>query len=320
VYVHNIETEQTVYYTVRIIRETEVFQSNRFQSTVLRRTAVSGPFPAEPEAAEYIKLVYRLERNIFNELGIRPPGRGVFFETRTGPRGAGYYIGNFPTTVTTIIGFASIGQYGYASALTVAAGLNGMINTYIAERLTQQLGFDVTSADVGWYINRLIGQLQISNSNSSQFQITGSMGARLPLIGSAQANGSAGRQFGTTMQFTTSFTSPTLNIVFDDGMISLKYDPSTGRWNIDYLMDAEGQIILYKDGKWQLVGEYRVTDKNQALYQMIFRIMRMYNLINRAQFLRMTRVGSVFTCEGWGPCTPEDEDPNDDDENDSEQQ
>ncbi|RMH33407.1 MAG: hypothetical protein D6694_15660, partial [Gammaproteobacteria bacterium] len=130
--------------------------------------------------------------------------------------------------------------------------------------------------------------------------------------------GTAAGQSGTSLQFSTSFLPPTLNIIFADGMITVVYDPKTGMWNLKMLVDAEGQIIYFQDNKLQFKGTYRVTDKNQGLYLMIFRIMRMYNLINQAQFLRMTRVGSVFVCEGTGPCVPKDEDPNDDDENDRE--
>ncbi len=319
VYVHNIETEQTVYYTVRIIRETEVFQSNRIQSTVLRRTAVSGPFPAEPEAAEYIKLVYRLERSFFQEYNITPPGAETSFLLYQG-----YHISNFPAAMQwlpsplamTITNFGSLrGQtLGFNF---VAARIHMVLTAYIANALSGPFGNVPDEWSIQQYIHNRLVQLQMTYSNASNWQVNSSVSGRIPLIGSAQAGGTASGQSGTSLQFSTSFLPPKVNIIFADGVITVAYDPKTGMWNLVRLVDAEGQIIYFQDNKLQFKGTYHVTDKNQALYQMIFRIMRMYNLINRAQFVRMTRVGSVFTCEGWGPCTSID--PNDDDENDHEQ-
>ncbi|PIP78520.1 MAG: hypothetical protein COW84_11635 [Gammaproteobacteria bacterium CG22_combo_CG10-13_8_21_14_all_40_8] len=280
VYVHNIEDQTTVYFNI-----------NRFYEYELGRTIIRavGPLIPDSDVADYIKVVYELERETpFEIVGIEnPPIYSGMFGTIP-VQGYSAYSGFFPLfNNATIANFGGIAQLGSTSW---AGTFSGVIMASLAEATGG------TFSQISDALNNSMGVATASSQSGSAWEWAASLTAEVSAIftgAKVEGSGTYTGSSSTTNGFSTNIVAPQIGVVYSDGMIVAEWDPQAREWKPTKIVDSEGQVIPIVNGVPQVPqGITKVTPGNVAIY----------NALMAAGMLRVTGLSASlgdtwrFTC------------------------
>jgi hypothetical protein len=302
VYVHNIDTSVTVYYEVQRVYESDLGlerpnPSGRTGRGGALRVWATGPYPAGAAEANYIKAVYRLERHPGQALGLNLPTERFRFGARSFSAISvlqfPYMHNNSGVMVTPSLAQIHLGccdaQWQFA------------ITHDLFESLMQLTG--MSRYQLGNALNAAMAHVANMNQSGHEFGIGASTDFSAWLV-QGQVSGSYTYSNGTSTSFSFNLLQPSFMVAYSDGLVGVSWNPATGEFEVKVVVDAEGQVIHFKDGRPVLNGTYRVTAANAALYRAMFNYMRALGAYNLQEFERLTQTGIVIVCEGVKHCHP----------------
>lgn len=211
--------------------------------TGIRRSSVSETTISEAKK-ELIKRVYRLEKDIFSELGITSPT----IMTQRLPNGSVVYQG----MTSTELGLPS---EGLGDSGSCSSSWGSKVRANITSNIGTRLGTNILQTPQR--INQAIQE--VSNRVASEWGVS----ATIRWISST---------FGHTAETTHTFNilPPTIPIVFTDSRVVLQWNPSIGDFEFNEVQDSLGnQIPVSKNGECSpdKMTQWMIGRSNLAVWQ-----------------------------------------------------
>ncbi len=294
IYFYNIDTEESFLYSV-----------NKFYEPERRRMFIRarGPNPSTDSMSTYINDVYQLESSPYTAVGITGPAEGSV------RLGTGTYQGvsviHFPLLWEWPLTITSLGGQSFGSS----AWVGGITSSYFSHLLyaAQQGNPNLTSGGLRDQLNASMGRAARGNNTG----VAVGFGASTTVdTGPAEVTveASVKRMDGSSSTFTFNVLAPSTGIFYPDGMIVMSWNPEKGSFEITHVIDADGNVINFTDGKLDvdISQSYKVSSVSAELWMAILDVMGIRNAGDMALLtqLRNLREGFVRICGGVGfpPC------------------
>ncbi len=294
VYFHNIDTKESFLYRV-----------NKFYEPERRRMFIRarGPFSSAEPMKQYITDVYELEGSPYTAIGVTGPSEGsINF-------GSGVYYGIsanlFPQLWEWPMTISSLGGYSFGTS-SWAGGITSQIFSHLL-LTARNTNPGLTSSELRDQLNASMGRIVNGNRNSLRAGFGTSANLNYGPAGTT-VEASIERMDGTSSTFSFNVIAPSIAIFYSDGMIVMSWNPQEGSFEITHVIDANGNVIHFSDGKLAVDTSqtYNVSSVSAELWMAILDVMGIRNAGDMALLnqLRNLREGFVRICGGVGfpPC------------------
>jgi hypothetical protein len=294
IYFYNIETKQSFFYSV-----------NKFYEPEMRRMFIRarGPSLSTVSMGQYISDVYELESSPYTAIGIDGPGEGSV------RLGTGTYHGvsviNYPLLWEWPLTISSLGGQPFGSS----AWGSGITSSYFSHLLyaAQQQNPNLTSNGLRDALNASMGRVANGNISGESIGYGSSSSVNIGAAGTT-VEARVERMDGSSSTFTFNVLAPSTAIFYPDGLIVMSWNPESGSFEITHVIDADGNVIEFTDGKLAVDTSqtYKITSVSAEIWTAIIEAMGIRNAGDMALFnkLKNMKDGYVRICGGVGfpPC------------------
>ncbi len=288
IYFYNVETKQSFYFTV-----------SKFYEPEMRRmfTKARGPYASAQSMGKYIKDVYESEEaGVWPIVDIPQPNEGSVMLGEG--RFYGVWFMAFPILAGSgneVSGMIRLGNSPFGTSPWLS-GMNSAIFSYLVE--TSNLNAEgVINA-----LNSAMGTISQGNTTGQDVGFKARTGFDAALF-EGSVEGSYLNSDGTTRTFQFNALSPSVSVLYPDGMIVFKWNGGRN-FDISHVVDKEGNVINFVDGKLAVDTSqfYTVSPVNAELWMAILNYMGIVTERDKELFrkIRFLKEGIVIICGGSG--------------------